>query len=81
MQMRVLRENSYFLFLNNKLPMHVDLVRTQARIRSDRRGGIWGMLFLVPLRKYIKSWWLRAFIFGMHSALSLNELTLHAHVL
>lgn len=28
-------------------------------------GGIFGFLFLIPLRKYIRQWWLRAIIFGI----------------
>ena len=27
-------------------------------------GGIFGFLFLIPLRKYVRQWWLRAIIFG-----------------
>ena len=27
-------------------------------------GGVFGLLFLIPLRKYIKQWWLRAIMFG-----------------
>ena len=27
-------------------------------------GGVFGFLFLIPLRKYVKQWWLRASIFG-----------------
>ena len=27
-------------------------------------GGVFGLLFLIPLRKYVRQWWLRACIFG-----------------
>ena len=27
-------------------------------------GGLWGFLFLLPLRKVVASWWVRALIFG-----------------
>ncbi|CAL5227307.1 g10244 [Coccomyxa viridis] len=28
-------------------------------------GGVFGFLFLIPLRKYVKQWWVRACIFGV----------------
>ena len=27
-------------------------------------GGLWGFLFLLPLRKVVASWWVRTLIFG-----------------
>ena len=41
------------------------------------RGGVWGFLFLLPLRKYIKSWWARALIFGGCSMLMFVPCTRH----
>ncbi|BDA46518.1 hypothetical protein COCOBI_08-6120 [Coccomyxa sp. Obi] len=54
------------LHITTALGVHIAPALVKADLYSKVFwGGIWGFLFILPLRKYIKSWWARAFIFGL----------------
>ena len=59
---------------------HHSLVKYTASLQADLYakvfwGGLWGALFLLPLRKVVARWWVRALIYGMALRRTLCSLT------